>query len=198
MPRPSLKSQRSEEILDAYLTCVSRFGLEGATQDRIAEEAGVKRALLHHYLGNQHQMQAAFTDWVLNKYASYIEMFDQWLDDKASPKVLIDHLFTDHSGDDPRLFFAFQALVQVSSDQPQLQALLIDSQQAFLTLIETRLRNSAPGQSEEDIRCVAQGIAAIYASMAALSPICPPKHWHPDLKNSALRLAESLHSDSQT
>ena len=34
MPRPSLKAQRSEEILDAYERCVARYGVEGATLEK--------------------------------------------------------------------------------------------------------------------------------------------------------------------
>ncbi len=39
MPRPNLKAQRSEEILDAYLACVARFDLDGATQESSARQS---------------------------------------------------------------------------------------------------------------------------------------------------------------
>ena len=39
MPRKCLKEVRSEQILAAYATCITRYGLEGATQERIAEQA---------------------------------------------------------------------------------------------------------------------------------------------------------------
>ena len=76
MPRPSLKDQRSQEILDAYLTCVAHFGLDGATQERIAEEAGVKRPLLRHYLGNKDEMITALADYVVAGFALSVDGLD--------------------------------------------------------------------------------------------------------------------------
>ncbi|WP_254429764.1 TetR/AcrR family transcriptional regulator [Ruegeria atlantica] len=60
--------QRSEEVLDAYMTCVARYGLDGATQERVAAEAGVKRPLLRHYLGNRDQMITALNQHVANLF----------------------------------------------------------------------------------------------------------------------------------
>ena len=53
MPRPSLKLQRSEEILDAFERCVARYGIEGTTLEKTAEEAGLQRSLLRHNVGNR-------------------------------------------------------------------------------------------------------------------------------------------------
>ena len=38
MPRPSVKAERTEEILDAFERCVARYGVEGSTLERIAEQ----------------------------------------------------------------------------------------------------------------------------------------------------------------
>ena len=64
MPRPSLKTVRREEILEAFAFCAARFGLEGATQERIADRAGVKRSILRHYLGNRDEMTDALIDYM--------------------------------------------------------------------------------------------------------------------------------------
>ena len=103
MPRPTLKDQRSAEILDAYLTCVARFGLEGATQERIAAEAGVKRPLLRHYLGNRDDMTAALADHVINAFAEVTEAVSVQFGSQGEPSELIDALFDDGHGHDPRL-----------------------------------------------------------------------------------------------
>jgi AcrR family transcriptional regulator len=56
MGRPSLGVQRREEILDAVIACILRFGLEGATRARIAEEAGVTPSAIHHFVGTQDEV----------------------------------------------------------------------------------------------------------------------------------------------
>ena len=53
MGRPDLTEVRTAEILDAFERCVARFGLEGSSLERDAEEAGMKRSILRHYIGNR-------------------------------------------------------------------------------------------------------------------------------------------------
>ena len=56
MGRPNLTEVRTAEILDAFERCVARYGLEGSSLERVAEEAGVKRSILRHYIGNRDEM----------------------------------------------------------------------------------------------------------------------------------------------
>ena len=56
MGRPSKKAERTEEIFQAFQRCVIRFGLEGSTLERIAEEAGLQRSLVRHYVGNRSEL----------------------------------------------------------------------------------------------------------------------------------------------
>ena len=59
LARPSKKIERTEEILEAYERCVVRFGVEGATLQRVADECGLARPLLHHYVGNREDLLEA-------------------------------------------------------------------------------------------------------------------------------------------
>lgn len=136
MPRPSLKQQRSQEILDAFVRCVARFGLEGATQERIAEEAGVRRTLLRHYLGNRDQMIAALVDHVVAKYDALTEGLQSTLAASESGEMLLDILFTPSSHADQQLTLVFQALVTTSSEYPATQKPLLGSITRFIRLLE--------------------------------------------------------------
>ncbi len=192
MPRPSLKDQRSQEILDAYLTCVARFGLEGATQERIAEEAGVKRPLLRHYLGNKDEMITALADHTIAGFAASLEGLRHALPEAATPYDLVDMLFTEDVGTDPRLMLAYQALVTAVPVRPDLRQGLMDSLMDFFDVIEAILRRAAPSAPDTSIRAVTQGISAIFVSMDALSPLDPPKTWRAELKQAAALLASVL------
>ena len=55
MARPSVKEERREQILTAYEQCVARYGVEGATLDKVAEEAGLARPLIRHNIGNREE-----------------------------------------------------------------------------------------------------------------------------------------------
>lgn len=192
MPRPSLKDQRSQEILDAYLTCVARFGLDGATQERIAQMAGVKRPLLRHYLGNKDEMVTALADYVVAGFAESLVGLRQALPGSATPSDLVDELFADDSGTDPRLMLAYQALVVAVPDRPELRQDLIDGLTDFFDVVEDILRRATPNAPDTSIRAVTQGISAIFVSMDALSPLDPPKVWRAELKLAASLLASTL------
>ncbi|WP_420584808.1 TetR/AcrR family transcriptional regulator [Ruegeria sp.] len=192
MPRPSLKDQRSQEILDAYLTCVARFGLEGATQERIAEEAGVKRPLLRHYLGNKDEMITALADYVVSGFAESLDGLRRALHDGSTAKDLVDALFAEDVGTDPRLMLAYQALVTTVPDRPDLRQGLMDSLTDFFDVVEAILRRAAPDALDISIRAVTQGISAIFVSMDALTPLNPPEEWRAELKQAATLLASVL------
>ena len=192
MPRPSLKDQRSHQILDAYLTCVAQFGLEGATQERIAREASVKRPLLRHYLGNKEEMISALADHVISGFTQALDGLRQMLPDEATPSDLVEALFAENSGTDPRLMLAYQALVTTVPNRPDLRQGLIDSLTEFFDVVETILRRAAPSASDAEIRAVTQGISAVFVSMDALSPLDPPDIWRADLKLAASLLASVL------
>ncbi|UWR08730.1 TetR/AcrR family transcriptional regulator [Ruegeria sp. B32] len=196
MPRPTLKNQRSAEILDAYLTCVARFGLEGATQERIAAEAGVKRPLLRHYLGNRDDMTAALADHVINAFAEVTEAVSVHFGSQGEPSELIDALFDDGHGHDPRLMLAWQALATAAERIPDLGPKLTQSYADFLAVIEGNLARAYPSAPPERIRAVAHGVTACAQNIDALVPISPPAQWRDDLKAAALALLASLESDA--
>lgn len=192
MPRPSLKDQRTDEILDAYLTCVAHFGLEGATQERIAAEAGVKRPLLRHYLGNKDQMVAALLAHVVDGFATSTTAVGEALETIQSPGDLVEFLFAEHGESDPRLMLAWQALTASVGDYPANRAPLLESLEEFLDMIEAALRRMAPDADPALVRAVTQGIASSHINLDAMTPLNPPAHWRAELKQAAMLLAASL------
>jgi AcrR family transcriptional regulator len=192
MPRPSLKDERSREILDAFLTCVARFGLEGATQERIAAEAGVKRTLLRHYLGNRDEMIRALMEYVVAGFSETTDALAQLLGPDGDLMHLIALLFDQGNASDPRLMLAYQAMVASVDTYPDMRAPLLDSLQSFLTVIETAAKRSHPTCAPDKIRAVAHGISAAYVNLDALSPLNPPADWQAAAKTAATLLASSL------
>jgi AcrR family transcriptional regulator len=192
-----MKDQRTAEILDAYLTCVARFGLEGATQDRIAAEAGVKRPLLRHYLGNKDQMVIELTHHVVQRYREAVDRLKQVAHAVQSPTELVDLLFHDEGPHDQRVGLAWQTLATSVPENPALGQPLIDSQAYFLTTLTDVLKRVAPKTSDVQIRAVAQGIAAIFLSQDSLTPLSPPPVWVTEHKQSALMLAQILETQTQ-
>jgi AcrR family transcriptional regulator len=54
-----LDSAKAQRIVEAMRVTVGRHGAAGATFDRVAQEAGVSRGLLHYYFGTKERLLAA-------------------------------------------------------------------------------------------------------------------------------------------
>ncbi|MEO1142890.1 MAG: TetR/AcrR family transcriptional regulator, partial [Pseudomonadota bacterium] len=61
MARPDIKESRREQIIDAFEFCVARYGVEGATLAKTAEQAGLARPLVRHNVGNRDDLVDALT-----------------------------------------------------------------------------------------------------------------------------------------
>jgi AcrR family transcriptional regulator len=68
MGRKSLKEIRVNEILDAFERCLTKKGLQGTTLDNIAEEAGLARRMIRHYIGNRTDLIDAAVERIIEKF----------------------------------------------------------------------------------------------------------------------------------
>lgn len=68
MGRPSLAKERTVQILQAYAVCIGRFGLEGATLERVSEESGFSRGHIRHYVGNRDEMRRKLVQWIVDDF----------------------------------------------------------------------------------------------------------------------------------
>jgi len=68
MARKSVKTQRSKEIIDAFERCISKWGLDGASLERIATESAIKRPALRHFIGNRNELIVALVKSMVAEY----------------------------------------------------------------------------------------------------------------------------------
>ena len=67
MPRRDLSGERTEQILDAFERCIVRHGLDGSSLELVATEAGVKRSILRHYIGNRNEIVMAMANRAIER-----------------------------------------------------------------------------------------------------------------------------------
>lgn len=191
MPRPSLKDVRSREILDAFLACVAKYGLDGSTLERIADQAGVQRTLLRHYLGNREDMVTRLMDHSLMRF---MEMTQAMVEDLPSDDrwpALFERMFSTEIHE-PRSAAVFQALVAACEQYPHLKEPLMSFVLEFERTIAQEIRSYFKAASTEDCAIVASGVTAIYFGVDATLPISPPEFWIDRQKQAALLLVRSL------
>ena len=191
MPRPSRKAERSEEILDAFERCVARFGVEGATLERTAEEAGLARALIRHNVGNKDALFEAFVDRYLDRSSTASASFFQSLPATERIATLIDWLFDPQYADSHKVQVN-SALITAAQERPELAKRLRHWIFDFIDQLHDELLAAYPGRDSDTIRAIATGIAGIYFNADALSPLGHMSSLRRSSKSAVDQLVASL------
>lgn len=186
MPRPSLKDTRTGEILDAFMRCVARYGLDGSTLARISEEAGVGRPLLRHYLGNREEMVHRLLDHVLQSFDARVNDLFGTLPPAGRVTALMDALF-DRSTYSPDSAAVFAALVAASDRYPDIREPLLGFVYDFEASVAQEISRETPGADPAAVAVAAGGISAIYFNTDAVMPLRPKNGWR-DLQRRAAQM----------
>ena len=176
MARPSLKDVRTREILDAFVNCVAQYGLDGSTLERIAEEAGVRRTLLRHYLGNREEMVAKLLAHVIAKFEGMTDALIAELPEKDRWPALLDRMFQ-YSNHEAANATVFQALVAASDRYPDLKKPLAAFEYDFERTLKVELSRHFPAADAKDCAVVAAGVTSIYFTVESMLPLNPPAAW---------------------
>lgn len=191
MPRPSIKKERTEEILNAFERCVARYGLEGATLERIAEESKLQRSLVRHYVGNRGELIQAVLERFLSNSAQQMGSLTSSLPAVGSDKVLIDYLF-DEQWSSSNVALVGSALVSAAANMPELALPLKNWVDEFVESIALLLNHTYSERSANECRVVATGIAGIYFNVESLQHLGNISLLREYSKKSALILLSSL------
>jgi AcrR family transcriptional regulator len=192
MPRPSLKDQRRSEILDAYLTCVSKFGLEGATQEKIAAETGIKRAMIRHNLGNKGDMIKALTDHLAAQFNAQTNAFESLGFKNQKAILLVDYLFSEESLVDSRLVLVFQALIHAAEKYPDVRQPLLGSVEYLVKFVSGILGHRFTAATKYEIEAISTGLVNLHLICDSLLPLNPPDRWRKQSRDAALSMLVTL------
>ena len=170
MPRPSLKAERRAEILDAYGRCVARHGVEGATLEKTAEEAGLARALIRHNVGNKDDLLEAFLDRFLGSATEATDTLFESLPRDDRVATMIKWLF-DPQYTDVQEVSVTNALFTAAIDRPDLAVRLRDWTSEFVAKVGSELKDACPDADDDTIDAAATGISAIFFNFDAMIPL---------------------------
>ncbi|MCV0424895.1 MAG: TetR/AcrR family transcriptional regulator [Roseibium sp.] len=191
MARPDIKNDRREQILDAFESCVARYGLEGATLAKVAETAGLARPLIRHNVGNREDLLDALIERFLFQSRSSMEGLLAMLPDENRVAVLIGILF-DPTYANPRLVQVFNALSAGAPDDHVLAQRLHEWLQDFVGRLEDEIGRGYPQAPVQRVQAVAAGITGIYFNVEALYPIGISDGFIAASKEAAMQLVSTL------
>lgn len=191
MARPTVKAERREQILDAYEACVARFGVEGASLEKVASMAGLARPLIRHNIGNREDLLAALVDRFLARSDRYIAALIASLPAPDDIGQLIDWLF-DNNHSDPQFVLVAEALIAASQDDPALARRMRAWTRRFIATMKSTLQTAFPNASPARLNIVATGITGLYFNADSLSPLGAMKDVRNASRNAALLLVDTL------
>lgn len=176
MPRRDLTEERTEQILNAFERCVARYGLDGSSLEKIGEEAGMKRTILRHYIGNRDDLVHALCERMTKEWHHQLRSLELAPVGKDPQKELVGLLFysPEHNRDS---ILVAENLIAAADRYPKVGEAMRDFVEAYTKVISQRLKIIHPKSPAENRWQAAYAILSILfneASLAALN--MPPKY----------------------
>ena len=191
LARPSTKEKRRQEILDAFEVCVARYGIEGATLERIAETAQLARPLIRHNIGNRDDLIDVFLERFVESSKSKTREIEKYLPDRHKANALVAILFDD-TGTDNQSVLVASALVIAGATNKKIADTIRDWTTEFVAFFSGIIEADFPSATKNDIKTVATGIVGIYFNYASLKPLGQIQDVQKHSKNVVERLIASL------
>ena len=190
--RPSNRDDRYEQIMQALIRCVARYGVEGASLAQIAEEAGLKRPLVRHHLGNREDMIAALQGYVFGAFSDQTEAMVAAAPSTGGATWLVDILFSDAVPSSPEYVLVFAALTARAAEDADLQAdcrgVILD----FENAVSTILQSDFPDADSDQLQATAHGIVAVYFNATSLASLNMSASWKSRAKATAQMFLDAL------
>lgn len=86
-PRPSVKEERSQQIIEAALKVFAEQGFHEATMDEIADEAGLSKGSLYWYFKGKDKIISTLLQWFFESEYSKIE---EWSSTGVDTREILD------------------------------------------------------------------------------------------------------------
>lgn len=194
MPRRDLTEERSAQILNAFERCVARLGLEGASLEKVAEEAGVKRSIIRHYIGNREDLVLALTERVAKKNQSDLESMRSYLVGTDTVEQLLDVLFPLNLGSAATEIMVFESLIAAAEKNTRIHEVMTQVVEDYVDCIADILQANYPKQDRLSCWSVANGVVSICFNFSSMAPLQLPDTHRQAGRECSRRLIETLAS----
>lgn len=192
MGRPDLSRQRKQEILDAFERCVARYGLAETSLERVAQEAGMKRSILRHYVGNREQLVEALAQRVVLKYQADFRKFAATAKTAKNPDYLIRNLFPDQPVETAESVMVIESLIAAAERNDKVRKCLVEYIDDLVDQMVELLHTWFPRSTRKQRRSAAYGLIGIWFNQESLAPLRLSPKYVKAARASAKILIDSL------
>jgi len=171
MGRKSLADERKRQILDAFERCVIKYGLESASLDDVAQEAGVSRSIIRHYIGNRDQLFDELVDRITADFLGHFECQFEGVETSEVRVLIINSLFTYQMGLTPEDVIIINNLMLAKDRYPSVKAKLTETFEKILDLYALefgRIYPSAPVEARRSVAYTLFSMSIAHESMVWL------------------------------
>jgi AcrR family transcriptional regulator len=192
MGRKSLTAERQTLILDATERCIVKYGLQGVTLENIADEAGINRGLIHHYVGNRNDVIKSMVDRLFEKYQVSFDAYASTRPTGNRADAIVDYHFDawfELAPDDESIILA---LFSESERDRHIKKVLTKLYDKFEKTIAGELSQFFPSANTERLHLVAYTIMSLAFGHAIMTWTGLPQAKKADLREIATNLVQTL------
>lgn len=172
---------------------MGRSGLEATTLDDVAREAGLKRAMIRHYVGNRDELVREAIDHLANQYLSRAVAALDAEEDLIDVDALLDFFFIgDFVFGMPEQNRIVDSLLWVAASDPEASASLRAMYESFAELLCKHLARCMPVADSDRLGSVAWAIVCLAEQNAMMIGLGVPAQRSRELREIARALADSL------
>ena len=189
--RPARGDERRLQILEAFERCLARRGLEATTLDDVAREAGVKRAMIRHYVGNRNTLVREATEHLAAQYRARAA---RALEGEAlDVDALLDFFFLgDFASGMPEQDRVVDSLLAAAASDTEARAPLRAMYESFDALLRDRLSRCLPGADPARLASVSWAIVCLAEQNTVMLSLGVPPERSRELRGLARDLVDSL------
>lgn len=140
MPAPRASGETPVRVLEAALSLIAKRGHAGMTMQRVADAAGVDKALLHYYFTNKAGLLAAVAAHLGDRLLADVEQALAGLDE---PSLVVETGFTalwEHVVAEPELHAAWLSLYAAAITTPELAEPVRAIRAQYRAMVAARLQ----------------------------------------------------------
>lgn len=160
MGRKSLKGERIQEILAAFETCLEIKGLQATTLDDIANEAGMARRMVRHYIGNREDVVNAGVEHIINKFKLIAAEVLSNSNTEERFNTALDFIFSEQFNDHPSTKHV-AALLPVSLYNEDVCGAVKRIYDYFLDTLKSEIKTHKPDAAPESIQLAAYSVMSL-------------------------------------
>ena len=192
MGRKSIAVERQAEIIDAFETCIEKYGFASSSTRKIAEEAGIKQPMISHYFGGKDALVKALVYRITNQYLIDFQNASKNATGEMRVLKMLDYLFGPELLGPESKGNLIGQLISASTNDVELRGHIKSMYNFFIETGKTELGLLFPNKSSEAIDNCTYGILCLAVGNDALLSIDIPFEKRMSAKKCAELLVAAL------